>query len=230
MGRVRVDIENISTIVNHSSHQQTALRDELQQQSDLHQRVDERVGRLVELLENQSNRLQDGYTTHLGPFYRGPLPIRRQRGPAHKPKKSSQTQSEGVSVKVLQYASACRPTCPCSCHEYKKSTSPAFFNRVLGRMFVGYAGLPLVSPKCSSQQCQKGQVARVSLEYWFPLGFFWSQIVNVQVGFSQNLGPSFQLKTLRRVPDSAPCVNFALEGNIEALKDLLCVASRHHRT
>lgn len=87
-------------------------------------------------------------------------------------------------------------------------------------MFIGYTGLPLFSPKCSSQECQKGRVPRVSLEYWFPLGFFWSQTVSVQAGFSHYFGPQFQMRTLRRVPDSAPCVNFALEGNIEALKDL----------
>ena len=222
MVRVRVDIENISTIAAHSSQQQTALQDELLQNSDLHQRVDQRVGRIVELLEGQSNRLKDGHATQLGPFYRAPLPNRRQRGPALKPKKSSQDppQSEGVSVKVLQYASACRTRCPCSCHEHKKSASPAFLSRVLGQMFIGYTGLPLFSPRCSSQQCQKGQVPRVSLEYWFPLGFFWSQILSVQADYSQNFGPQFQLKTLRRVPDTAPCVNFALEGNIEALKDL----------
>ena len=222
MVRVRVDIENISTIAVHSSQQQTAVRDELLQHSDLHQRVDQRVGRIVELLENQSNRLQDGQATQLGPFYRAPPPHRRQGSPAMRPKKKSQhlPQSEGVGVKVLQYTSACRPKCPCPCHESKKSASPTFLNRVLGQMFIGYTGLPLFSPKCSSQQCQKGQVPRVSLEYWFPLGFFWSQIIIVQAGFSQNLGPQFQLRTLRRVPDSAPCVNFALEGNIEALKDL----------
>ena len=222
MVRVRVDIENISTVASHSSQEQAVLRDQLLQQSDLNQRVDQRVGRLVELLENQSNRWQDGQTTQLGPFYRAPLLNRRQRSPAIKAKKKPQDlpQSEGVGVKVVQYSSACRPRCPCSCHEYKKSASPTFFNRVLGQMFIGYTGLPLFSPKCSSQQCQKGQVPRVSLEYWFPLGFFWSQIVSLQAGFSQNLGPHFQLKTLRRVPDSAPCVNFALEGNIDALKDL----------
>ena len=222
MVRVRVDIENISTVAANSSHQQTALRDELLQHSDLHQRVDQRVGRIVELLENQSNRLQDGQATQLGPFYRAPLRNRRQPVPALKQKKSSRDppQSEGVSVKVLQYASACQTRCPCSCHAFKKSASPAFLSRVLGQMFIGYTGLPLFSPKCSSQQCQKGQVPRVSLEYWFPLGFFWSQILSVQAGYSHNLGPQFQLKTLRRVPDAAPCVNFALEGNIEALKDL----------
>ena len=219
--RVRVDIENISTVATNSSHQQTILRDEMLQQSDLHQRVDQRVGRIVELLENQSNRLQDGQTTQLGPFYRAP-PNRRQRSPALKAKQKPHDipKSEGIGVKVLQYSSACRPRCPCSCHEYKKSASPVFLNRVLGQMFIGYAGLPLFSPKCSSQECRKGQVPRVSLEYWFPLGFLWSQILSVQAGFSQNLGPHFQLKTLRRVPDSAPCVNFALEGNIDALKDL----------
>ncbi|MCJ1308975.1 hypothetical protein MMC25_002630 [Agyrium rufum] len=35
-----------------------------------------------------------------------------------------------------------------------------------------------------------------------------------------HVGPQFALSSLRRVPDSAQCVNFALNGNVEGLKDL----------
>ncbi|KAI4280845.1 MAG: hypothetical protein L6R38_004121 [Xanthoria sp. 2 TBL-2021] len=58
------------------------------------------------------------------------------------------------------------------------------------------------------------------MEYWFPLGLFWSQIVRLQLGYQSHLGPQVSLSMLRRVPDSAPCVKFALDGNIDGLKDL----------
>ena len=64
------------------------------------------------------------------------------------------------------------------------------------------------------------QVPHVSLDYWFPLGFFWSHIVRFQVDYQENIGPQMSLRTLRRIPDSAQCVNFALNGNIDGLKDL----------
>ena len=223
MVRVRVDVANIATVTAQSSSEQTALRDKLLQNSDLHQRVDERVGRIVELLENQSNQIQEGQASQLGSFNQAMmLKNRRRHGPASNTKKRTADipQSEGVAIKILQYASMCRAKCPCSCHNYKRAATPAFLDRVLGQMFIGYTGMPLFSPKCNSQECQKGQGPYVNLEYWFPLGFFWSQILSIQAGFPQNFGPQFQLRTLRRVPDSAPCVNYALEGNIEALKDL----------
>ena len=175
----------------------------------------------MDLLEDQSNQLQEGHSSQLGPFYGMPQERRQPHFIADTDKKPRETpQSEGVGVRVLQYASGCRPSCSCSCHSYKKSASPILFDRILGQMFIGYTGLPFFSPKCSSQNCLKGQSPCINLEYWFPLGFFWSQFLSVQAAFSQNFGPQFQLKTLRRVPDTAPCVNFALEGNIDALKDL----------
>jgi hypothetical protein len=58
------------------------------------------------------------------------------------------------------------------------------------------------------------------MEYWFPLGFVWSQIVHLQISYLQNAGPQMQLNFLRRVPDSATCIDFALFGNIDGLKDL----------
>ncbi|KAI9652293.1 MAG: hypothetical protein M1831_007079 [Alyxoria varia] len=58
------------------------------------------------------------------------------------------------------------------------------------------------------------------LEYWFPLSFVWSQILRFQLAYNPNIGPRFELSTLRRVPDSASCVHLALSGDIEGLKDL----------
>ena len=34
------------------------------------------------------------------------------------------------------------------------------------------------------------------------------------------MGPQFSLRSLRRVPDSAQCVHYATQGNIEGLRDL----------
>lgn len=87
-------------------------------------------------------------------------------------------------------------------------------------MFIGYSGLPYLNNKCSLSTCNNAQAAQVSVEYWFPLGFVWSQILKVSFCYRPNLGPQFELSTLRRVPDSAQCINFALKGDIDGLKDL----------
>ncbi|XMA09114.1 hypothetical protein WAI453_001905 [Rhynchosporium graminicola] len=101
-----------------------------------------------------------------------------------------------------------------------KAPAPAFLSRILGQLFVGAAGVPVLGRKCDSQTCKSSQLPRVMVEYWFPLGVFWSQIVQLHIGYHASMGPQFSLKSLRRVPDSSQSVHYAMNGNIEGLKDL----------
>ncbi|RYO89843.1 hypothetical protein DL762_003027 [Monosporascus cannonballus] len=48
----------------------------------------------------------------------------------------------------------------------------------------------------------------------------YRSIILLQLNYETNVGPSLQLSTLRRVADTAQCVTFALNGNIEGLKAL----------
>ncbi|KAK3937500.1 hypothetical protein QBC46DRAFT_344486 [Diplogelasinospora grovesii] len=78
----------------------------------------------------------------------------------------------------------------------------------------------MLGNKCDSLACEEGQVPSINVEYWFPLGFCWSQIVRLKLTYETTVGPSLQLSTLRRVSDSTQCVSFALNGNIHGLKAL----------
>lgn len=120
---------------------------------------------------------------------------------------------------VMQYG-ACRPGCPCVCRVQTRSSTPGLVDHVFGQLFVGYAGLPLVNAKYDIASCEKNQAAHVSVKYWFPLGFVWSKILRLKVTYQPHIGPQFELSTLRRVSDSGQCVNFAISGNIDGLKDL----------
>lgn len=238
MLRIRLDLQHLSTITSQVTTQtveeRNGLRTEVMNSLALHQdgvkssldhvyeQVDQRIAKVEKMLKKQAEQVQTGQSTQIGALYRG-RPMNRRRA-------SPQTiacvhtlqspQSEGVRVRLNQHASTCRPGCHCACHATRKSTTPAVVDRVLGQMFVGYAGLPLLSAKCDSEECEKSQVPQVSLEYWFPLGFLWSQIIRLQLRYQANIGPQISLSTLRRIPDSAQCVNFALNGNIDGLKDL----------
>ncbi|KAF5538979.1 hypothetical protein FNAPI_10943 [Fusarium napiforme] len=57
-------------------------------------------------------------------------------------------------------------------------------------------------------------------EFWFPHNIFWSKIIQIQAAYHTVTGPSLQLRTYRHVPDSAPSVNYAINGNITALRAL----------
>ncbi|KAL8896422.1 MAG: hypothetical protein Q9192_003102 [Flavoplaca navasiana] len=62
--------------------------------------------------------------------------------------------------------------CLCRCHHVTTMATPGDWSRVLGRLFVGYTGLPLPSKKCDRKSCQHGQVqTRIRVAYLFPFWF-----------------------------------------------------------
>ncbi|KAK4676003.1 hypothetical protein QC764_0083980 [Podospora pseudoanserina] len=101
----------------------------------------------------------------------------------------------------------------------QRSATPAILNNLLGRLFLGYSGLPLLSSKCDSEECRGARARQVSMEYWFPISL-WSTIIRLQVVTSLNGGPSLHLDSLRRIPDSSQAVDFAQKGNTRGLQYL----------
>ncbi|KAI4157520.1 MAG: hypothetical protein LQ342_008229 [Letrouitia transgressa] len=229
MMKIRVDLETV-TAVHSNSH--ISLEENLQKSlvrhrddlaevlKHLYQQVDHRIGTVEKLLEVQATRIEASQLNQLGNAYRHqamhskPLPPSR-RQTQHQDFRNS----EDVGIRVRP-AGPCQSACPCQCHIQTSCSTPGVFDRILGQMFVGYAGLPLVNAKCDTASCEKNQNARISVEYWFPFAFVWSTILRFQMTYQPHLGPQFKLSTLRRVPDSAQCVHFALNGNMEGLKDL----------
>jgi hypothetical protein len=233
--RVRLDLETLSTVTTRSVQDQTASWDEFLQGIAMHhkdvtdsvsqtyQQVDQRISRVEEMLRAQSAQIHASQLAQIGPFYNMGPPSSRRRLSRTTSKNSvpqMPARSEAVGVRLTQYATACRPGCLCACHSQTRSTTPGFMDRMLGQLFVGYAGMPLLTAPCDTDTCDKSQVPHVSFEYWFPLGFCWSQIIRLQLAYQPNVGPLISLSTLRRVSDSAQCVSYALEGNIEGLKSL----------
>lgn len=191
--------------------------------SQKYSHVDERLDRVEALLLSQSSQMHASQVSQVGPLYNASTPPTRRR-PVRpvSPASASRIQenSAAVRVRLRQMRASCHATCHCSCHSVQDKKSPSFMNRMLGQLFIGYSGLPFLSSKCDSSACVRGQIPTVNAEYWFPLGFCWSQIVRLHLTYEANTGPSFQLSTLRRVSDSAQCVHFALNGNIDGLKSL----------
>ncbi|KAL8902251.1 MAG: hypothetical protein Q9207_004818 [Kuettlingeria erythrocarpa] len=184
--------------------------------------VDQRIAKEEDMIKKQGDRLQSEQSAQIGPYLRPILAERRRRSSdsAARLNALQPSRSEGVRKRLNQYASNCSSNCRCACHISKRSSTPTVVDCILGQMFVGYAGIPLLNEKCDVTECDKSQIPYVNMEYWFPLGLFWSQIVRLQLGYQSHLGPQVSLSMLRRVPDSAPCVKFAVDGSIDGLKDL----------
>ena len=240
MLRIRLDIEQISTITSQvnsqTAQERTLLRKEISSGlasqrdgvidhlNEIYQQVDQRIVKVEGLLQAQADQAQQGplsltrVTQRARPTGRKRIHQCSQEFPEIK--ELSTPLSEGVRVRLNRYTSTCQFGCNCICHATMKASTPAMVDRIFGQLFVGYAGLPFLTAKCDAEGCTKSQSPWISLEYWFPLGYFWSQIIRLQVAYPSNIGPQVSLNTLRRVPDSALCIKYALTGNIEGLRTL----------
>ncbi|KAL9023988.1 MAG: hypothetical protein Q9196_006841, partial [Gyalolechia fulgens] len=234
MLRIRLDLESLSAVVPHAMDQTQGMREDVMLNLAQHNAglqtsinhvydiVDQRIAKVEDMIKKQGDRLQSEQSTQIGPYLRPILAERRRRSSksASRLNALQPSRSEGVRIRLNQYASNCSSNCRCACHISKRSSTPTVVDRILGQMFVGYAGIPLLNAKCDVAECDKSQIPYVNMEYWFPLGLFWSQIVRLQLGYQSHLGPQVSLSMLRRVPDHAPCIKFAVDGSIDGLKDL----------
>ena len=111
--------------------------------------------------------------------------------------------------------------CSCACHVKQKinATNNGIMERLLGKMFVGYAGIPQFFKPCDFRNCRHNRGPYVALEYCFPE---WFASVNIKLGFTyfRATGPQFQLATTMRVPDTAPVINCVMQSDIKGLKHL----------
>ena len=240
MLRIRLDIEQISTITSHFNLQTAQERDILRKEilsgltshrdgvidhlNQVYRQADERIAKVEEVLKAQFDGVRPG---PLRPIMvvQNPHPTGRkwklQDSPAiAKTENTIWTPSEGISVRLNRHISTCPVACSCVCHTTIKASTPAMIDRVLGRLFIDFAGLPLLKPDCDAEGCMKSQSPWISLQYWFPLGYLWSEIFRLQIAYRANLGPKVSLSTLRRVPDTALSIKYAMTGNIDGLKTL----------
>lgn len=179
------------------------------------------LGRLEQFMKTTEERLSRNELRMLAEDDQEALARRRMRSKQRGERSIRlKPRQDAVGVQLRRYNTACTAECPCVCHKPDWGGTPTMLRRILGQLFVDYAGLPIMRPQCDNKRCQKRTGAYLDFEYWFPTGVFWSQIIRIHCAYQAHLGPQFQLSTLRRVPDNAPAVLFASSGNIEGLKDL----------
>ena len=67
----------------------------------------------------------------------------------------------------------CDRFCLCQCHRVTNLATPNHLGKVIGRLFIGYIGLPLLSHRtCNRVTCRHGRSqTRIRIAYLFPLWF-----------------------------------------------------------
>ncbi|KAK8091252.1 ankyrin repeat protein [Apiospora phragmitis] len=131
--------------------------------------VDERIAKAEEMLQLQSQQLQANQFKQVRAAYSSKPRLKQQQSfPLSDHKSPTPASRDDFSIHVTPRFRTCRPDCPCPCHAERATASPPIFNTLLGRLFVGYAGLPILSPKCNDEEYRGSRSSLVSMEYWFP--------------------------------------------------------------
>ena len=111
----------------------------------------------------------------------GPDWTERETGPpaAHRitpsrsgPENAYKTSHVRVEASVLSLYQ-CDRFCICQCHKVTNMATPNPLGNVMGRLFIGYVGLPLLSHRtCNHVTCRHGRSQmRIRIAYLFPLWF-----------------------------------------------------------
>lgn len=113
-------------------------------------------------------------------------------------------------------------SCDCSCHSATSYQTPTFFKALIGALFVGYSGIPVMTSKCSNDTCKSRIKRTVDVVYCFPQWFIAHAVHFVAVTKSVGV-PVYGLSFPRVMPWGREdnILRPALTGNTEGLKVLL---------
>lgn len=90
---------------------------------------------------------------------------------------------------------------------------------LFGKLFVGYAGIPIAAPPCDSQHCLQ-RISTVTIIYAFPI---WFVARVVFLSFSGDLVPTASLKVVSYLTKSThdDVIKLVELNNIEGIQKLL---------
>lgn len=117
--------------------------------------------------------------------------------------------------------SRCKLTCDCACHYQRHFSTYQFLKSFIGRVFVGYSGLPMFGTDCTIDECRRQSPFYLQITYHFPTWFLSRAL---QMAVLQDLAgdPKFVMTMRRRTPYESPNSIYLLAraGNVAAIRDL----------
>ena len=120
---------------------------------------------------------------------------------------------------TLGLVMTCFANCTCVCHRYHRRNSPTLIERFLGILFLGYCGLPCVTPKCDNSSCMQRSTPRALVMYHFPAWLLARAFLLTARWFMTN-GLEFSIRIPRMLSGTARTFSTAEKGNIESMKAL----------
>ena len=113
----------------------------------------------------------------------------------------------------------CKKWCSCCCHAQQSVRFPRALRNMIGLLFVGYSGIPILTPSCNEKRCLKRSSPSMHVSYYFPT-WLLSRVLNVTASFKAFDGPQLTLNVPRVVDWWHPLWRPAYENNVGAIQTL----------
>ena len=127
-------------------------------------------------------------------------------------------RSISMSASIMQ--SKCSDNCTCVCHRRSNIRTPQPLHRILGVLFIGYVGMPRITPSCDTKACIQRSSPTAVVTYFFPMWFLaWA--VSLILRLSSYKGPQLSLTVSRIVAGSSAIFEYAITGKIDDVKTVL---------
>ena len=125
-----------------------------------------------------------------------------------------------ICVTAFTSYNRCIGGCVCKCHHLQARRSPQALNRLLGRLFFGYAGLPYLGPLCDSKSCDRNSYPMISIIYFFPV-WLLARALTMVARLSSITGPEINIRFPRITATSSRIFNLARQGKVDEIRLLL---------
>lgn len=126
----------------------------------------------------------------------------------------------GVQIRTRRYGAVrCEKWCSCLCHTPKMLQTPAVARTILGLLFVDYAGIPAILPRCDQTTCRRQVIPSVKVSYYFP-PWLLHRVSRLALEFPFASKIQASLKAPRVVPDNAEVFVCAVQGDLNGMRRL----------
>ena len=130
------------------------------------------------------------------------------------------TATTGIGIRTAHFSrSPCERWCSCVCHKLRTLRSPQLFDLLVGKLFIGYSGLPVSHTRCDQRSCHSQSQRLANITYYFP-HWFLARMVSLLVTTMPLTGLTAVLTIQRTVPANADIFTYAKLGDVEKIADL----------
>ncbi len=114
----------------------------------------------------------------------------------------------------------CSQWCDCACHTYIRTRTPEAVQTILGSLFLGYTGLPTLTPPCNNGKCRRSSEAFVQFNYYFP-SWFVARAVSFAMSVQNSKIPKVSLRVLQLRNSYEEIFQSCIVGDVHSVRYLL---------